>query len=347
MRATASLAVRPATRPAQPVVVGHRGAPAYRPEHTAASYQLAIDLGAELIEPDVVISRDGVLVVRHENELSLSTDVAARAEFAGRRTTKEVDGAERTGWFAEDFTLAELRTLRAVERMPDLRPLNTAYDGHFGILTLGEVVSLARTRSTDERPIRVLAELKHAEWTTRQGLPMAELLAAELRRLDATDASGPVVVQSFESTVLRDVRTLLGEEGPQMIQLVHDDDSGDRMVGRAGLREISTYAQGIGPSRERVLGYQRSGPGRTRRRGAPRGPGGVLLDPAGGERVPARAPAGRRCPQRPGRRTGRGAPAARARRRRPDHRLTRPRRPRDRRAVDRRLRSQTRTIMAR
>jgi glycerophosphoryl diester phosphodiesterase len=254
MRATASLAVRPATRFAQPVVIGHRGAPAYRPEHTAASYQLAIDLGAELIEPDVVVSRDGILVVRHESELSLSTDVAGRVEFAARRTTKEVDGHENTGWFAEDFTLAELRTLRAVERMPELRPLNTAYDGHFGILTLGEVISLARTRSTDDRPIRVLAELKHADWSTQQGLPMAELVADELRRLDATGASGPVMVQSFEPTVLRDVRTLLGDDGPQMVQLVADNAAGDRMVTRPGLREISTYAQGIGPSRERILG---------------------------------------------------------------------------------------------
>src|SRR4051794_32791591 len=223
MRATASLAVRPATRLAQPVVIGHRGAPAYRPEHTAASYQLAIDLGAELIEPDVVVSRDGVLVVRHESELSLSTDVAGRAEFADRRTTKEVDGTVCTGWFAEDFTLAELRTLRAVERMPELRPMNTAYDGHFGILTLGEVISLARSRSTDDRPIRVLAELKHSEWTTEQGLPMAELVAAELCRLDAAGSDGPVVVQSFDPAVLRDVRALLGDEGPQMVQLVDDN----------------------------------------------------------------------------------------------------------------------------
>jgi glycerophosphoryl diester phosphodiesterase len=253
MRATESLAVRPATRFSQPVVIGHRGAPAYRPEHTAASYQLAIDLGAELIEPDVVVSRDGVLVVRHESELSLSTDIAGHPDFAGRRTTKEVDGRVCTGWFAEDFTLAELRTLRAVERMPELRPMNTAYDGHFGILTLGEVVSLARSRSTDDRPIRVLAELKHADWTTEQGLPMAELVAAELCRLDAAASDGPVVVQSFDPVVLRDVRSLLGDDGPQIVQLVDDDAVGDRMASRAGLREISTYAQGIGPSRDRIL----------------------------------------------------------------------------------------------
>jgi glycerophosphoryl diester phosphodiesterase len=253
MRATESLAERPATRHPRPVVIGHRGAPAYRPEHTAASFDLAIDLGAELIEPDVVVSRDGVLVVRHESELSETTDVATRAEFAPRRTTKVLDDKPATGWFTEDFTLAELRTLRAVERMPALRPLNTAYDGHFGILTLAEVIELARRRSTADRPIRVLAELKHTESADEQGLPMAELVTTELRRLEATDAEGPVVLQSFDAGILRDLRTRLGADGPQMVQLVRDTDEGDRMVTRAGLRAISTYAQSIGPSRERVL----------------------------------------------------------------------------------------------
>ena len=254
MRATESPAAeRRATRLPLPLVIGHRGAPAYRPEHTAASYELAIDLGAELIEPDVVVSRDGVLVVRHENELSLSTDVAARIEFADRRTTKLVADVLCTGWFAEDFTLAELRTLRAVERMPALRPLNTAYDGHFGILTLAEVVELARKRSTPDRRIRVLAELKHPGWSHAQGLPMAQLVTEELRRLEAADDSGPVMLQSFEADVLRDLRARLGVHGPQMVQLVNDRAEGDRMVTRAGLRAVSTYAQAIGPSRDRVL----------------------------------------------------------------------------------------------
>src|SRR5215207_4562777 len=199
MRPTESLATRPTTRLPRPVVIGHRGAPAYRPEHTTASYELAIDLGAELIEPDVVISRDGVLVVRHESELSWSTDVSSRTEFADRRTTKEIDGTPSTGWFAEDFTLAELRTLRAVERMPEYRPMNAAYDGRFGILTLAEVVDLARTRSTAQRQIRVLAELKHPGWSAEQGLPMAELVAEELSRLGVTDEQGPVLLQSFDA----------------------------------------------------------------------------------------------------------------------------------------------------
>jgi glycerophosphoryl diester phosphodiesterase len=253
MRATESPALRPVTGLTQPVVIGHRGAPAYRPEHTAASYQLAIDLGAELIEPDVVISQDGVLVVRHESELSLSTDVATRAEFADRRTTKLVDERVCTGWFTEDFTFAELRTLRATERMPELRPLNTAYDGRFGILTLAEVIDIARRRSTPDRPIRVLAELKHTPSSHAEDLPMVDLVVEELGRLDATDAQGPVMLQSFDADVLRELRARLGEDGPQMVQLVHDIPEGDRMVTPAGLRAVSTYAQAIGPSRDRVL----------------------------------------------------------------------------------------------
>jgi glycerophosphoryl diester phosphodiesterase len=253
MHATVSQATRPVTRSPRPVIVGHRGAPAYRPEHTAASYELAIDLGADLIEPDVVVSRDGALVVRHENELSRTTDIAVRPEFADRRTTRLVGGKERTGWFAEDLTLAEIRTLRAMERMPDLRPLNTAYDAQFGVLTLAEVVELARRRSTAQRPVRVLAELKKPTWAADHGLPMAELVAAELRRLDAVSPDGTVVVQSFDAPGLRDLRALLGDDGPTMFQLVDDDVADDQLVTNAGLRGISTYAQGIAPSRHRIL----------------------------------------------------------------------------------------------
>jgi glycerophosphoryl diester phosphodiesterase len=241
------------TRPPRALVVGHRGACAYRPEHTLASFDLAIDLGADLIEPDVVVSRDGALVVRHENELSRSTDVAERPEFADRRTTRRVGRVERTGWFTEDFDLAELRTLRAVERMPALRPLNTAYDGQFGVLTLAEVVELVRARSTDARQVRVLAELKKPSWTAERGLPMTELVAAELRRLDAAGPDGPVVLQSFDAAALRSLREDLGDDGPQLLQLVDDLPEDDLLVSPAGLREVSTYAQGIAPSRHRIL----------------------------------------------------------------------------------------------
>ena len=253
MHQTGLQTVHPSRQTLDPVVIGHRGAPSYRPEHTLASYELAIDLGADLIEPDVVISRDGVLIARHENELSLSTDVAERPEFAGRRRTQDVDGEVLTGWFTEDFTLAELRTLRAVERMPALRPLNTAYDGRQGILTLAEVVALARRRSTRGHRIRVQAELKHPSWWSTLGLPMAELVAAELRRLGAAGPDGPVVVQTFDSAALRALRADLGPRGPELVQLVLDDPQYDAMLTPAGLREISTYAQAIGPGKRRIM----------------------------------------------------------------------------------------------
>ena len=259
MHATASPALPPATRPSRPLVVGHRGAAAYRPEHTASGYELAIDQGADLIEPDVVVSADGALVARHENELSRSTDVARHPEFAARRTTRLVGSRRRTGWFAEDFTLEELRTLRAVERMPDLRPLNTAYDGHEGILTLAEVVRIARRRSTPDRPVRVLAELKKPTWSEQHGLPYVDLVVDELRRIGADRADGPVVLQSFDAGALRTLRERLGDDGTRMLQLVESTPDDDALVTPVGLREISTYAQGVAPCRHRILLRDASG----------------------------------------------------------------------------------------
>jgi glycerophosphoryl diester phosphodiesterase len=240
-------------RERSPLIIGHRGAPSYRPEHTLASYELAIDLGADLIEPDIVVTRDGVLVARHENELSRSTDVADHPGFAGRRRTQEVDGEELTGWFCEDFTLAELRSLRAVERMPAVRPLNTAYDGRFGILTLAEIVELARRRSTPTRRVRVQAELKYPGWYAARGLPMIELLCAELARLDARGADGTVVVMSFEPDALRQLRKDVGTRGTRLVQLIEEEGVQDALVTPSGLREISTYADGIAPHKGRIL----------------------------------------------------------------------------------------------
>jgi glycerophosphoryl diester phosphodiesterase len=253
MHATESPVPTPTTRLSRPVIVGHRGAPAYRPEHTTGSYELAIAQGADLIEPDVVVSKDGVLVTRHENELSQTTDIAGRPEFTHLRTTKQVGEDVVTGWFAEDLTLAELRTLRAVERLPELRPLNGSYDGRWGILTFAEVVEIARRHSTGSRSVRVLAELKEPSWSASIGLPMAELVAAELRRLDAHTAEGTVVVQSFDRPALRALRADLGDRGPEVFQLVDDTDADDALVTPSGLREVSTYAQGIAPSRDRIL----------------------------------------------------------------------------------------------
>jgi glycerophosphoryl diester phosphodiesterase len=251
MHANASSASSPAARPDHPCVVGHRGAPAYRPEHTRESFELAIDLGADLIEPDVLVSRDGALVVRHESALSLTTDVARRPEFADRRRVGILGLRTVRDWFVDDFDLDELRSLRAVERMPGLRPHNTVHDGTSGLLTLAEVIELARVRSTSGRTIGVLVEL--APNLTGPGTELADLVATELRRLGVARADGPVVVQSFEPVALRRLRSELGDDGPDLVQLVDDFPSFDAMTTPAGLREISTYAQAIGPSRERVL----------------------------------------------------------------------------------------------
>ncbi|SFC35745.1 glycerophosphoryl diester phosphodiesterase [Klenkia taihuensis] len=232
-------------RARRPVVIGHRGAAAHRPEHTRAGYELAADLGADRIEPDVVVSRDGALVVRHENELSLSTDVAAHPRFAGRRRTQEVAGVETTGWFVEDFTLAELRTLRALERWPHLRPGGTLHEGT--VLTLGEVVGIARARG-----IGVQAELKNPSWSASIGLPLVELVCAEV------GAAPDVVWQSFDVAGVQELRARLGATA-SLVQLIGDEPAHDPLVTPAGLRGISTYAGGIGPSKHRIL--QRDGRG--------------------------------------------------------------------------------------
>ena len=278
-----------------------------------------------MIEPDLVVSRDGALVVRHENALSLSTDVASRPEFADRRRPGRVEGHSALDWFVEDFDLAELRTLAAVERMPGLRPLNTAYDGRSGILTLADVVDIARDRSTAERPIQVLAELKQSTDVGR----VAALVTDELTRLGSASADGTVVLQSFQPALLREIRALTGYAGPRMVQLVSDSPVGDPLLTPAGLREVSTYAQGIGPSRDRLLPLDERGrivvDGRAGGGGAPRRARRLLLDAAGRERLPPAGAAPRRAPGRPGRRRRPGPAAARPRRRRPDHRLPRAR----------------------
>ena len=170
---------------AKPLLIAHRGASGYRPEHTLACYELALAQGADYLEPDVVATRDGELVVRHENEIGGTTDVAQHAEFAGRRTTKVVDGTPLTGWFTEDFTLAELKTLRAIERLPAMRPGNTVFDGVHEIATLQEVVELARrSRTAQGHRVGILAEIKHPTYFASCGLPL------EARLLDVLGAGG-------------------------------------------------------------------------------------------------------------------------------------------------------------
>lgn len=243
-----------------PLVIGHRGASGYRPEHTLAAYQLAIDLGADFIEADLVATKDGVLVARHENEISETTDVADHAEFADRRTTKTIDGRPLTGWFTEDFTLAELKTLRAQERLPELRQENTIHDGRYEIPTFDEVVALAKRNSTGRaRAIGVYPETKHPTYFDSIGLSLEEPLVETLRRNGLHGRKAPVFIQSFETENLRDLDTMVAVP---LVQLIGGgrggpaDTSGltyDQMSTAAGLRTIATYADGIGPDKNRVI----------------------------------------------------------------------------------------------
>lgn len=190
---------------AHTLVIGHRGASGYRPEHTSAAYDLAFRLGADAVEPDVIPTRDGVLVIRHENEISGTTDVADRAEFASRRTTKEIDGKVITGWFTEDFTWAELATLRAKERLGRIRPLSATFDGRYPILRLSDLLEIAGNHEAlaGERG-GIVAEIKHASYFDSIGLPLDELFEAELKAAGWWNDPA-LVVESFEKTVLRNL----------------------------------------------------------------------------------------------------------------------------------------------
>ncbi len=244
----------------RPLVVGHRGAAGYRPEHTLASYRLAIELGADYIEPDLVSTKDGVLVARHEPEIGGTTNVADHPEFASRKTTKVIDGITFTGWFTEDFTLKELKTLRAKERLPDIRPNNTKYDGKFEIPTFQEVLDLRAQLSRKlHRQIGVYPETKHPSYFRSIGLPLEPKLVSTLNRNGLNRRGAPVFVQSFETGNLRQLDHVLKVP---LVQLLDEADLhpandptttyGD-MATPAGLREIATYADGVGPWKNYII----------------------------------------------------------------------------------------------
>jgi len=246
-----------------PLVIGHRGASGYRPEHTLASYELAARLGADYLEPDLVITRDGVLVARHEPEISGTTDVAAHPEFAERRTTKMLDGVAVTGWFTEDFTLAELRTLRAIERIPALRQHNTLYNGRELIPTLQEVIDLTKRLSHElHRQIGIYPETKHPTYFRDLGLPLEPALVATLNRNGLNTPAAPVFVQSFEVSNLQALRDelrvplvqLLGGTGaPYDFIVAGDPRTYTDLATPEGLRFIAGYASGIGPDKNRII----------------------------------------------------------------------------------------------
>jgi glycerophosphoryl diester phosphodiesterase len=253
-----------------PLVFGHRGASAYRPEHTLASYALAIDQGADYVEPDVVSTKDGILIARHENEIGGTTNVASRPEFASRRTTKTIDGQRITGWFTEDFTLAELKTLRAEERIPGTRPASAAYDGKFEVPTLQEVIDLVHAKeAATGRQIGIIPETKHPSYFKSIGLPLEANLVEILSRNGYTGKDSRAFIQSFEVgnlielNALTDVRlvqlaTSLGGRPWDFVASGDTRTYGDLFTA-AGLGFVSTYADVLGPDKGMVIARLSSG----------------------------------------------------------------------------------------
>jgi len=243
------------------LVIAHRGDSAERPEHTLAAYERAIDEGADYIEPDLVATKDLVLVARHENELSGTTDVATREEFEDRRRDKTIDGRLVAGWFAEDFTLAELRTLRAKERIPTLRPANARFDGLYQVPTFADIVKLVRAKEAETgRRIGIYPELKHPNFLLQNaGIDMVDLLLRDFRVLGITPAE-PVFVQSFEIAPLQ--RFKQRYPGFKLVQLVAPgegpaDEPAMRytdMVSPTGLAEVAKYADVVGAHIGMILG---------------------------------------------------------------------------------------------
>ncbi|KUN76903.1 glycerophosphodiester phosphodiesterase [Streptomyces griseoruber] len=254
-----------------PTIIGHRGASGYRPEHTFGSYELALDLGADIVEAgDLVPTRDGHLVCRHEPEIGGTTDVADHKEFADRRTTKVLDGVSTTGWFTEDFTLAELKTLRAIERIPANRPHNTLYNGRWEIPTFEEVLRWQdeQTRKRGKQ-VWIYPETKHPTYFRKLGLGLEERLAKLLHKHGKDRKHSPVILQSFEPSSIQRLNKLV--DNPLVVLLSAANtrpwdfvEAGDPrtvadLITRAGLREIAGYAQGIGPTLDLVIPKDASG----------------------------------------------------------------------------------------
>lgn len=247
-----------------PIVIGHRGSPAYRPEHTIASYMLAIEMGADYIEPDLVFTKDGQLVARHEPDIGATTNVADHPEFASRQTTRTIDGVIFANtWFTFDFTLAELKTLRAKERLPLVRPQNTALDGLFEVPTFQEVIDLAKAKG-----VGIYPETKHPTFFQSLGFSFDAPLLATLRRNGLDRPGAKVFIQSFEVGNLQRLRR---ETPLPLIQLIDvagapadfvasgDPRTYDDLVTPQGVAEISTYADGIGPDKSRIVAGNSAG----------------------------------------------------------------------------------------
>jgi glycerophosphoryl diester phosphodiesterase len=261
---TAPLPGRTSSLVLTPAVVAHRGASGHRPEHTLGAYRTAIRMGVDDIELDLVSTRDGVLVARHESEISRTTDVADHPGLAHLRTTRTIDGVEITGWFVEDLTLAQLKTLTARERMPRMRSANTAWDGTEGVPTFTEVLAMVGAESVRRgRPVGVMVELKHAAYFDSIALPLDGPLLADLARHGLDHPWARVTLMSFEPTILRRLagRTRLpvvqlldaAHRRPADLAALGDPTTYGDLVTREGLAWVDDYADGIGPRKDLVL----------------------------------------------------------------------------------------------
>ena len=261
--------------PPVPTLIAHRGASALRPEHTLVAYTQAIEDGANIIEPDLVSTKDGVLVARHENAIAIlnadgtvreaTTDIVDRPEFASRKATKTIDGTAITGWFTEDLTLAELKTLRARERIPAVRPANVAFNGQFPVPTLQEVIDLAKSKSFEKgRTIGIYPETKHPTYFKSIGLPLEKRLVDVLALNGWNSKDAPVFIQSFEVANLKEIRALTTARIVQLLSstgrpfdFVAAGAAETRnyadLITPAGLKEVATYANAIGPSKDMVI----------------------------------------------------------------------------------------------
>lgn len=251
------------------LVIAHRGASALRPEHTLEAYAKAIDDGADAIEPDLVITKDGVLVARHENEISGTTNVADKPEFASRKTSKTIDNQRITGWFTEDFTLAELQTLRARERIPANRPGNTAFNDQFQVPTFQAIIELAQRKSRETgHTVAIYPETKHPSYFASIGLPFDQRLVDQIHASGLRGVNAPVFIQSFEVANLKAMRKLtdvrlvqlLGGRGqPEDFRLSGSSQSYADLASPAGLKQIALYANAIGPEKSMVIGRTAQG----------------------------------------------------------------------------------------
>ncbi|XP_013193178.2 uncharacterized protein LOC106137000 isoform X1 [Amyelois transitella] len=247
-----------------PLVIAHRGASGYVPEHTIGAYSLAVSMGADYIEPDVVMTSDGHIIARHDNELGLTTDVANRPEYASRYRTQSVDGTQVSGWFTEDFTLAEIKTLRAIERIPNIRPGNARMDGSFEVPTMQEIIDLAKSmQGIYCREVGIYPEIKHGTHFQRLGLAMEQPLVDILHSNGYKTQEDPIYIQSFEVNNLKELKNitdlrLLQLYGDLSSQPFDQAESGTgltygNMATAEGLREVATYAYAVGPDKSYII----------------------------------------------------------------------------------------------